>query len=70
MKAVTSTTIEAMFSVESVQSTYKRSECKSKSVQGSYESVVSRRSESRRIFRGSRVIEDEIARRLHSDLMR
>jgi hypothetical protein len=41
------------------------------SVQGSYESVVSRRRESRRVlveFRGSRAIEDEITGRLASDL--
>jgi hypothetical protein len=48
MKAVTSATIQTVFSVESVPSAYKRSD-RIRS-EGSYESVVSWRSKSRRIF--------------------
>jgi hypothetical protein len=49
MKAVTSSTIETVFSMESVQSAYKRREWQN-SFRGSDESVVSWTSESRRIF--------------------
>jgi hypothetical protein len=47
--AVTSPTIETAFSVRSVQSAYKRSECSDR-ISSSYESVVSWKSEFRRIF--------------------
>jgi hypothetical protein len=49
-KSVISATVWTVFSVESVQSAYKRSECNDSSFSGSYESVVSWRSELRRIF--------------------
>jgi hypothetical protein len=49
MKAVTSSTREVVFSVGSVQSVYQEKGVK-EFVQGSYESVVSWRGVSRRIF--------------------
>jgi hypothetical protein len=66
MKAVTSSTIEMIFSVESVQSAYKRSECRSKF--GSGQLRASRRlEESPEEFLVPR-FQGDIARRLHSDL--
>jgi hypothetical protein len=51
MKAVTLSAIETRVFCGTVQSAYKRSECSDRiSSEGSYESVVSWRSESRRIF--------------------